>query len=80
MGLNTDRVRNGFFETIGINESNSRKDFSKKGTRTYEYDDIDYTNVIGVLNDDYYKFMYTDVFGSAELVQIINDRDNGVID
>lgn len=32
------------------------------------------------IGDDYYKFMYTDVFGSAPLKQIISDRDNGVIE
>lgn len=32
------------------------------------------------IDDDYYKFMYTDVFGSTPLKQIINDKDRGVID
>ena len=36
--------------------------------------------ISGHIGDDYYKFMYTDVFGSTPLKQIISDKDNGVID
>lgn len=36
-------------------------------------------NISGYISDDYYKFMYTDVFGSDLLKQIIFDKDNGSI-
>lgn len=36
--------------------------------------------ISGHIREDYYKFMYTDVFGSAGIKQIINDRDTGAIE
>ena len=36
--------------------------------------------ISGHIGDDYYKFMYTNVFGSSGLNQIINDKDSGVIE
>lgn len=37
-------------------------------------------SISGYIDEDYYKFMYTDVFGSQALKQIINDKDTGVIE
>ena len=63
------------FQTHITNDTN---EYDSLVDKLYRY--VKAYGVTGYLNDDYYKFMYTDVFGSAELVQIINDRDNGVID
>ena len=37
-------------------------------------------NISSHISDDYTKFMYTDVFGSPAINQIITDKDNGVIE
>ena len=35
--------------------------------------------VSGHIQDPYYRFMYTDVFGHADIQQIITDLANGTI-
>ena len=40
---------------------------------------IDSFGISGYISEPYYKFMYTDVFGSEALKQIIIDKDNGDI-